>query len=98
MPNAEKGRYDGAQPLEGRRLELIDRVPEGAAVLDVGCWRGHIGSYLVDRRSATVDGVEPDGEAAAIASATYRRLYAQSVEEALSELLQTRRHDYDVIL
>jgi 2-polyprenyl-3-methyl-5-hydroxy-6-metoxy-1,4-benzoquinol methylase len=92
------GPYAAAMPLEGGRLELVERVPAGAAVLDVGCWSGSVGSHLVDRRSATVDGVEPNPQAAAMASGTYRRVYVEPVEEALSELLETRRGHYDAIL
>ena len=48
---------------ESHRL-LIDAVPRGARVLDVGCAGGHLAVALRERRDASVLGLEADPQAA----------------------------------
>ena len=76
------------------RLPLLDRVPTGAVVLDVGPWTGAHGHHLIAERGATVDGVELDAEAAAHAT-RYRKVIVGSIED---ESVQGQLATYDVVL
>jgi 2-polyprenyl-3-methyl-5-hydroxy-6-metoxy-1,4-benzoquinol methylase len=79
------------------RLPILARVPAGATVLDVGPWTGAHGRHLVQHAGATVDGVETDAEAAAVASADYREVIVGPVDdEAIQARLAGR--GYDTIL
>lgn len=82
----EDQRYNPAQRPQGPRRELLERAPAGGTVLDVGCWSGFLGEHLIEHRSATVDGVEPDRAMAARAARTYRRVLPMTIEDALAEL------------
>jgi 2-polyprenyl-3-methyl-5-hydroxy-6-metoxy-1,4-benzoquinol methylase len=64
---------------------MLERIPEGANVLDVGCWSGSAGRFLIKHRDATVDGVEPDERMASLASHSYRRVFVGSLQDFLSE-------------
>lgn len=77
--------YDPDQVPSGRRRELLDRVPAGGTVLDVGCWSGFVGRYLRETRQATVDGIEPNPDMASLAAQQYRNVAASSVEAAFAE-------------
>ena len=82
----------------GARRDLLDRVPVGATVLDVGCWAGFAGRYLAAERGATVDGVEPVGEMAALAAGRgYREVLESTAEAAVAELAE-RPARYDAVL
>jgi 2-polyprenyl-3-methyl-5-hydroxy-6-metoxy-1,4-benzoquinol methylase len=73
---------------------MLERVPRRARVLDVGCWSGTIGRFLIESRDATVDGIEPHPAMASIAGRSYRDVFVGSVEDFVG---QTRRR-YDRIL
>lgn len=89
--------YDPDQVPAGERRALLDRVPSGAAVLDVGCWSGFAGRYLGSARNASVDGIEPHAGMAAQAAADYRRVVNAPVEEAFSGD-EFKDRAYDVVL
>ena len=79
------------------RLPILARVPAGATVLDVGPWTGAHGRHLMQHSGATVDGVETDAEAAAVAGADYREVIVGPVDdEAVQARLDGR--GYDTIL
>jgi 2-polyprenyl-3-methyl-5-hydroxy-6-metoxy-1,4-benzoquinol methylase len=62
------------------RVPILERVPHGATVLDVGAWTGAHGDWLAERRGATVDGVELRADAAAEAR-NYREMHVGSIED-----------------
>lgn len=92
---AELDRY--TREVSEYRLPILDRVPDGARVLDVGAWTGAHGSWLAQRRGATVDGVELEERAAAEADATgYRTVLVGSIDDpALRARIEP---GYDTIL
>lgn len=98
MPAVNELRYDPDQVPEGDRRALLERVQQGARVLDVGCWSGFNGRYLGTQRGAVVDGVEPDAAMAARASRTYSCVHAMTIEKALRGPLSTATRSYDVVL
>jgi 2-polyprenyl-3-methyl-5-hydroxy-6-metoxy-1,4-benzoquinol methylase len=76
---------------------VLDAVPAGARVLDVGCATGYLAAELV-RRGCTVDGVEVDPAAAEQARAHCREvvvgdLEAPSTHAAVERLLAGARPD-----
>jgi 2-polyprenyl-3-methyl-5-hydroxy-6-metoxy-1,4-benzoquinol methylase len=95
---ASSAPYDPDQVPEGTRRGLLDRIPAGATILDIGCWSGFAGRYLIEQRDATVDGVEPNRAMAALAAELYRDVAETTIEEALNRLLVERAGEYDAIL
>jgi SAM-dependent methyltransferase len=79
----------------GARRDLLLRAPDGAAVLDIGCWDGALGDFLQAERAATLDGIEPNRDAARRAQRRYRRVVTSRVEDALDEVAPGT---YDVLL
>jgi methionine biosynthesis protein MetW len=55
-----------AHGLSAAHRHVLDLVPPGARVLDVGCAEGYLAAELA-RRGCSVVGIEPDARAAAIA-------------------------------
>ena len=53
-----------AHGLAASHRAVIDAVPRGARVLDVGCAGGHLAAELQAARGCTVTGIERDGAAA----------------------------------
>jgi len=77
---------------------MLERIDQGAEVLDVGCWSGAVGTFLGQERAAIVDGVEPEPQMAARAADRYRGVYQSTIELAMEELVTERRHSYDSLL
>ena len=76
---------------------MIDRVPMGARVLDVGCASGYLADPLRDLRDAKyVDGIELDPRDAALAKKKCRDVVIGSVEDAAT--FERLRGPYDAIL
>lgn len=98
LPSADSLRYQPEQVPHGERRELLDRVPEGAHILDVGCWSGFNGRHLIARRGAVVDGIEPVSEMAQLAAPDYRTVHLTNVEAALDGPLAEATASYDVVL
>jgi 2-polyprenyl-3-methyl-5-hydroxy-6-metoxy-1,4-benzoquinol methylase len=69
----------------GERRVMLERVPRHASVLDVGCWSGSAGRFLIEHRDVIVEGVEPDRTMAALAAHTYRNVFVASFEEFLDQ-------------
>lgn len=66
----------------GRSHELvIDLVPPGSIVLDVGCASGYVARALLDRGAKAVDGIELDPVDAEAARAACRTVIVGSVED-----------------
>jgi len=93
----DASRYRPDQEPEGERRGLLARVPDGAEVLDVGCWSGFNGRHLMMHRSVVVDGIEPVAEMAHIAARGYRTVHTTTVEAALDGPLAEGGR-YDVVL
>jgi 2-polyprenyl-3-methyl-5-hydroxy-6-metoxy-1,4-benzoquinol methylase len=89
--SAKDARYAIEQPPTGERRVMLERVPSGASVLDVGCWSGSVGSFLIEHRNATVDGVEPDARMASLARRHYRDVFVGPLEDFLGQ--NQRRYD-----
>lgn len=87
-------RYAIDEPPRGDRRSLLERVPEGASVLDVGCWAGAVGRFLIEHRATTVDGIEPEEAMAALASRFYRNVFVGTIEDYLA----SQRQFYDRLL
>jgi len=67
--------------LGSSHQRVLELVPPGAVVLDVGCASGYLARELVARGAAAVDGVEVEPEEAAAARSACRRVVVGSVEE-----------------
>jgi len=64
---------------------ILDAIPAGARVLDVGCASGYLAAALRERGSQTV-GIEPDPEMARAAEQHCERVLAVPLEAAIGEL------------
>lgn len=81
-------RYGGQDldPAESAAM-IASMIPSGARVLDVGCGTGSVSRLIIDARSCTVLGLEPDANRAAAASANGIEIAgAQLSEELIPEL------------
>ncbi|HZZ83574.1 MAG TPA: methyltransferase domain-containing protein [Anaeromyxobacteraceae bacterium] len=65
--------------------KLLDLVPEGALVLDVGCGHGALAAALAARKRCRVIGIETNSEAAATARTRCDRVFVGTVEEVLEQ-------------
>jgi 2-polyprenyl-3-methyl-5-hydroxy-6-metoxy-1,4-benzoquinol methylase len=65
-------------PVDERRV-LLDHVPHGCRVLDVGCWSGYNGAYL-QGRGCSITGVEIDPGAAKLA-AEHEKVYVGDISD-----------------
>src|SRR5688572_28954404 len=77
-------------------LEIIKLVGAGKRVLDIGCSTGYVGRRLIEDARCTVDGVERDPDAAAVARQLYRDVFVGSVDDLA--LLSSIQRRYDVVL
>jgi 2-polyprenyl-3-methyl-5-hydroxy-6-metoxy-1,4-benzoquinol methylase len=73
-------------------------VPTGCRILDIGCWDGSMGAYLIKARQATVDGVELNAGMARRAALAYREVHSGPIEALLSGLIRARAGQYDALL
>jgi glycosyltransferase involved in cell wall biosynthesis/2-polyprenyl-3-methyl-5-hydroxy-6-metoxy-1,4-benzoquinol methylase len=92
-------RYDRAGISDGEDSlsAIARRVPAGSTVLDLGAATGALGAYLHDHRGCTVDGVESNQQAAALARPHYRALLELNLEIAnLADHFAA--HSYDIIV
>lgn len=74
---------------------MLDEIPDGAKVLDVGCASGYLAAAL-DDRGCEVHGVEPDPAMAEAAKAHCRTVSTDDIEDAAA-----REHlpkDLDVVV
>lgn len=90
----EKYRFSN-EPTGIHRL-VIDRVPEGSRVLDIGCASGYVGEYLIKEKGCKFFGVEPNLRSAEEAKkAGYELVINTSVEAALTSFVG---EEFDVII
>ena len=76
---------------------LLDAVPDGARVLDVGCATGYLAAQLA-RRGCRVTGVEADPVAAERARAHCEAVVVGDVEDAACRSELAARAPFDVVL
>lgn len=78
-------------------LALLARhIAPRSQVLDLGSGPGVLGRYLAEQQ-CTVDGVECNAQAVAVAAAAYRRLLCADLEQVeLATLFSKQRYDYIV--
>ena len=76
---------------------IVERVPRGSAVLELGTATGYLGRFLGEQWDCTVDGVELIEDMASVARPAYRRMVVADLEEKL-----LREHfpagGYDVVI
>ncbi len=91
----ERFRYGGyrLEPAEASGL-LVDLVPQGARVLDVGCGDGTLAVMLRDNKNAIVVGLEPNSARASVA--TSRGIEVHQLE--LTASLVDRLGKFDVVM
>jgi 2-polyprenyl-3-methyl-5-hydroxy-6-metoxy-1,4-benzoquinol methylase len=82
---------------ESAHMLVVDAIPEGARVLDVGCATGYLAEEIADRRSGKVTGIEISPTAANEARHHCERVIVGDIEtldldEALGE------DSYDIVL
>src|SRR5579872_3219089 len=77
---ASFGPYSADYAPSGSRKMLLDLVPQGSRVLDVGCWTGYNARYLAQRRCHTV-GLEGDPKAARLAMAHCTEVLVGNLED-----------------
>jgi methionine biosynthesis protein MetW len=68
---------------------ILDSIPNGARVLDVGCASGYLAAALRERGSATV-GIEPDPAMAEEAARHCERVLSVGIDAAMAELVDER--------
>ncbi len=100
MPNGA-GKYDFEVDLENRNSTyglIGERVPAGAAVLDIGCASGNLGLALERARGCRVVGVDVDEEAVAVARSRGLEAHAADLtHEPADAVLGGRRFDVVVL-
>ena len=60
---------------------IVERVPRGSEVLELGTATGYLGRFLGEQWDCTVDGVELIEDMAGVARPAYRRLVVADLEE-----------------
>lgn len=82
--------------LSPTHLQVIDWVPRGSRVLELGCATGYIGRILMREKGCRVTGVEVDLAAAEVARANGLEVHTGSLEdEAFRTSLGT---GYDIVI
>lgn len=90
--------YQYSDEPTGTHWLLLERVPKGSRVLDVGCASGYLGHYLVSKKECQVWGIEPNVERANAAEQKgYTYVYTGAVEEMAADD-EIVGQTYDVIL
>src|SRR5258708_31633909 len=90
--------YAPDQVPTGARRRLLDRAPAGAVVLDVGCWSGFNGRYLIEHHRSEMIGIEPNRDMAARARPDYVTVHTMTIEEALNGVLDGQTFDLVLLL
>lgn len=77
-------RYDDRllEPDEATSI-IVNMIPKGARVLDVGCAAGAISQLIADKCHAEVVGVEPDPDRAALAASRGLNVHVGTLEPSL---------------
>ena len=61
--------------------KILDLVPRGSEILDIGCSSGNLDKVLIKEKNCIIDGVEPDEVDAKIASKYLRQVWSFSIED-----------------
>jgi 2-polyprenyl-3-methyl-5-hydroxy-6-metoxy-1,4-benzoquinol methylase len=99
-PASGASRYDRELKMDANDplARFAQRIPSGALVLDLGCGPGVLGRLTTRLKPCTLDGVEGDPNAAAVARSCYRDIVAADLQDAdLAALLPGRRYDFIVL-
>jgi methionine biosynthesis protein MetW len=86
----------GREGLSASHRLLLDAVPRGARVLDVGCSGGYLAVALREERGASVLGLEPDPVAVEAARRRGVEVIAGSVEDPAA--LSAARGPFDAVV
>ncbi|HEX5208585.1 MAG TPA: class I SAM-dependent methyltransferase [Steroidobacteraceae bacterium] len=88
-------KVDANDPL----ARFAQRLPAGATVLDLGCGPGVLGRLTASlKKPCTLDAVEGDPEAVAMARGFYRDIIAADLQNAdLAAMLPGRKYDFIVL-
>lgn len=90
------GKVVAEHGLSPTHLQVIDWVPRGSRVLELGCATGYIGRILMREKGCRVTGVEVDLAAAEVARANGLEVHTGSLEdEAFRTSLGT---GYDIVI
>lgn len=77
--------------------QLINHVPAGSTVLEIGCSTGYVSRYLREMKGCVVTGIEVDPDAAGQAAAFCRQILIGDIEK--EDLLDPLKgQQFDVIL
>lgn len=84
--------------IEESLSKIIDLIPFGSIVLDVGCGSGMLGEYLSGKKGCIVDGVDLNVDAINIADGNYRTTFVLNLEsEKLVEKFSNESYDFIVV-
>ncbi len=75
---------------------IVNMVPPGSRVLEVGCSTGYLSAYLESEKGCQVTGVEINPQAASVAIARCTRVVIGNIEDP--DVLGAVRGEYDVLL
>lgn len=90
--SAQQFLEDRSNPLAA----IVELVPDGAKVLDVGAGNGFLGWLFREiKPSVIIDGVEPSEAGGALAQSYYRTFYKRYVQDILDEI--TEVYDYIIL-
>lgn len=77
---------------------IVEKVNKDSVVLDVGCWVGSNGTYLIENKNCIVDGIDFDEKSLKIAKNNgYRNTYNLNLNENYN-LDSLRDNNYDCII
>ena len=82
--------------LSDTHRQVIDWVPEGAKVLELGCSTGYIGRLLIEHKGCSVTAAEFDPKAAAEARTAGLNVYQGSLED--SDFRASISGQFDVVI
>jgi len=76
--------------------QILDAIPEGASVLEVGTAQGYITKILKEEKNCVVTGVEIDRKSAEIAAQFCKKIFVGDIEKR--EFDEIFKESYDVVL
>ncbi|UXY12633.1 glycosyltransferase [Kosakonia sp. ML.JS2a] len=71
-------------------------INDGSEVLDIGCYEGALGKYLISEKGCVVDGIEYEDAAAAVARQFYRDVKVADLNS--NNIFSTLNTKYDCII
>jgi methionine biosynthesis protein MetW len=76
---------DGQDKLRLDQRAIVEIIPEGASVLDLGCGRGELLAALVEKRAVRGQGIEIDDDAIFQCVASGLNVFHDDIDRGLSE-------------